>query len=134
MNINLTRWLGVDPAIFAAFGLIVFAVLLVLGWQIAAEDDPVRPRVFRGETVSDDSRRADVAGTIAERAGNNVVVQDSSGSVDVAVLPDTVIQTLVPEQVDGVQLGDWVFVGGTDDNVNSFIVKGVVVVDEAGVR
>jgi hypothetical protein len=134
MNINLTRWLGVDPVIFAAFGLIVFAVLLVLGWQIAAEDDPVRPRVFRGETVSDDSRRADVAGTIAERAGNNVVVQDSSGSVDVAVLPDTVIQTLVPEQVDGVQLGDWVFVGGTDDNVNSFIVKGVVVVDEAGVR
>ena len=134
MSINLPRWLGVDPVIFAVFGLIVFALLVLLGWQIAAEDDPIRPRVFRGETVTDDSRRADVAGTVAERTSDRVVVQDSSGSVEVTLRPDTVIQTLVPEQVDGVQLGDWVFVGGTDDNVNSFIVKGVVVVDEAGVR
>lgn len=134
MNMNLTRWLGLDPVIFASLGLIVFAVLVVLGWQIAAADDPIRPRVFRGETVTDDSRRADVAGTIAERAGDSIVVQDVDGTVEVEVPLDTEIQTLVPEWVDGVQLGDWVFVGGADDNVNSFIVKGVVVVDEAGVR
>lgn len=134
MNTKLTRWLGLDPVIFAVFGLIVFALLVVLGWQIAAEDDPIRPRVFRGEIVTDDSRRADIAGTVAQRAGDSVVVQDVDGSVEVALPADAVIQTLVPEQVDGVQLGDWVFVGAADDNVNSFIVKGVVVVDPAGVR
>ena len=134
MNASLTRWIGFDPVIFAGFGLIVFAMLVLLGWQIAAEDDPIRPRVFRGETVTDDSRRADIAGTVSQRVGDSVGVQDVDGPVEVTVPADTVIQTLVPEQVDGVQLGDWVFVGGTDDNVNSFIVKGVVIVDETGVR
>ena len=123
-------WLGVDPVIFGIFAVIVFGLLVILGWQIAAEEDSVRPRVFRGETVTDDSRRADVA----ERAPDGVVVQDPEGAVDVLVPLGTLIQTLVPEQVSGVQVGDWVFVGATDDNVNSFIVKGVVVVDDSGVR
>ena len=127
-------WLGVDPVIFGIFAVIVFGLLVILGWQIAAEEDSVRPRVFRGETVTDDSRRADVAGTVAEWAPDGVVAQDPEGAVDVLVPLGTLIQTLVPEQVSGVQVGDWVFVGATDDNVNSFTVKGVVVVDDSGVR
>lgn len=130
---KLSSWLGMDAAIFGCFGVLLFALLVVLSWQIAAEEEPIRPRIFRDQTVGDDSRRADTAGTVRQRVGDTIVVQGVDGSVDVVLPLDAVIQTLIPERVEGVQIGDWVFVGGVDDNVNSFIVKGVVVVDQAGV-
>ena len=101
MTSNLARWLGIDPVIFAAFGLIVFGILVVVGWQIAAEDDPVRARVFRGEAASDDSRAADFSGTVGESSAGSIVVRDLDGIVDVAIPLETTIQTLVPERVGG---------------------------------
>ncbi len=127
---NLTRWLGIDPIIFAAFALATFGLLVVAGWQIGAEDDPIRPRVFRGDIVTDDARVADSAGTISEADGDRVVIQDAAGPTPVSLAAGAIIQTLSPEEVADVEPGDWVLVGGIDDNVNAYIVQGIVVVSD----
>ncbi len=135
------RWLGLDPVIFTVFAAALLALMIVLGWQLGGEDDPVRPRLFQSETLIDDAPIADLAGTVANTtpAGSTsssvptATVHGADDPVDISIPGAAIIQTLEPEDVPGVEPGDWVIVGGIDDNVNSFIVQGVVVVADAEV-
>ena len=44
---------------------------------------------------------------------------------------DSVIEAMLPVWTDAVQPGDYIVVGGTDDNVNSFITTGIVIIPAA---
>jgi hypothetical protein len=121
--------LGWDPLIFSALALVVLVAALLLGWQLNNEDDPEPRRVFSGPTVNDDSPRADVAGVIGEVNGAVITVRDVDGPIDVTVSDTALLQALAPIDPSGVALGDLVIVGGIDENVNNFIVQGVIVLD-----
>ena len=136
---RLAGWLGIDPVIFTVFGAGLLALMIVVGWQLAGEDDPVQARLFQSETLLDDAPIADIAGTISNATTGDglteptATVREEDGPVYVSIPGATIIQTLEPETVAGVAVGDWVIVGGIDDNVNSYIVQGVVVVADAEV-
>ena len=106
---------------------IVFTATLVLGWQINDEDNPAANRVFDGESLRDDTPVADIAGTVNDVAGDLVSVRVGEELVPVRVSADAVIQQLVPITPADVQPGDWLIVGGIDDNVHTLILQAAVV-------
>jgi hypothetical protein len=127
----LRATLGWDPLLFGVLALAIFAIALVLGWQLNGEDDPEPRRVFSGPTVSDDAPRADVAGVIGQITDNIITVRDVDGPIDVTVSDSALLQTLAPIEPSDVQIDDLVIVGGIDENFFSYIVQGVIVLDPA---
>ena len=125
----LRTTLGWDPLIFSALALVVLVATLLLGWQLNGENDPEPRRVFSGPTVNDDAPRADVAGVIGDVNGAIITVRDVTGPIDVTVSDTALLQALAPIDPTAVALGDLVIVGGIDENVNNFIVQGVIVLD-----
>ncbi len=123
------RALGWDPLLFGTLALAVFVAAILIGWQASTESDPPPLRTFAGETVGDDAGAADVAGVVSDRRGDVITVQDASGPIDIALDGGGVIQTLDGIEPSDVRAGDWLIVGGEDDNVNTFIVNGVIVLD-----
>ena len=125
----IARISGVGPfgLLLLALAGLVFAVTLVLGWQVAKESDPAAGRVFVGETLLDDAPPADVAGTVSDVQGDVVLVRVDEALVPVRVGPEALIQRLIPISPAELLVGDWVMLGATDDNVNTLILQGVVV-------
>lgn len=126
MKLSIARP-GWNAILFGGLCAAVLGVSVALGWQLGSETDPPAARVFRGAPVSDDAPTAAIAGIVSEIDADSISVRDASGPIAVRVPPDAAIQVLRRVDTEDVQPGDWVIVGGIDDNVNTFVVQGIVV-------
>ncbi len=106
---------------------VVFTATLLLGWQIADEPDPPANRIFAGASLRDDTPPADIAGTISDVDGEVVSIRVGEDLVRVRVGPDALIQRLTPITPAGVRPGDWIILGGIDDNVHTLILQAAIV-------
>lgn len=119
--------IGPFGVLLLGIAAIVFTATLVLGWQINDESNPAANRIFTGAAQKDDTPPADVAGTVNDVAGEIVSVRVGEDLVPVRVGPEAVIQRLLPITPEQVSPGDWVILGGVDDNVHPLILQAAVV-------
>ncbi len=114
---------------------IVFGAALGAGFQWGGPDKQEVVRVFetsqQGRIKSDGSPTGDLNGFVTERSGNNWIVRVGDTLHTIRFRDDSVIEAMIPIWTDGVQPGDYVIVGGTDDNVNTFITTGIVIIPAA---
>ncbi len=111
---------------------LVFAAALGAGYQWGAPERSAPVRVYensqQGRVGSDGAPVGDLNGFVTERAGDawRVRVGDTQRSVRFG--GDAIVEALRRIEPDAVQPGDYVIVGGTDDNVNTFITTGIVII------
>ncbi len=114
---------------------IVFAAALGAGYQWGAPETPDAVRVYepskQGRIGGDGAPSGDLTGFVAERSGAEWIVRVGDRQRTVSFERGAVIESMRPIWTDEVQPGDWVVVGGTDDNVNTFITTGIVVIPAA---
>ena len=114
---------------------IVFAAALGAGFQWGGPDKPEVVRVFetsqQGRIKSDGSPTGDLNGFVTERSGDTWIVRVGDTLHTIRFRDDSVIEAMIPIWTDDVQPGDYVIVGGTDDNVNTFITTGIVIIPAA---
>ena len=114
---------------------IVFGAALGAGFQWGAPEEQEVVRVFdtslQGRIKSDGSPTGDLNGFVTERSGDTWIVRVGDTLHTVRFRDDSVIEAMLPIWTDDVQAGDYVIVGGTDDNVNTFITTGIVIIPAA---
>ena len=111
---------------------LVFGAALGAGFQWGAPDEQQVVRVYdttRQDRVGSDGAPAgDLNGFVTERSGNDWIVRVGDNLRTIRFRSDAVIEAMLPVWTDAIEPGDYVLVGGTDDNVNSFITTGIVII------
>jgi hypothetical protein len=111
---------------------IVFGAALGAGYQWGAPEKQEVVRVFdnsqQGRIGSDGAPTGNLSGFVTERSGDTWVVRVGDSLQTVRFRDDSIIEAMLPIWTDGVQAGDYIVVGGTDDNVNTFITTGIVII------
>lgn len=111
---------------------IVFGAALGAGFQWGGPSQQDVVRVFESDQQprvgSDGAPTGDINGFVTERAGDSWSVRVGDASQLIRFRNDAIIEAMLPIWTDEVQPGDYVIVGGTDDNVNSFITTGIVII------
>jgi len=111
---------------------IVFGAALGAGFQWGAPDRQEVIRVYdstqQGRIGGDGAPRGDLTGFVTERSGNDWIVRVGDNLRRVRFAGDAVIEAMLPIWTDGIEPGDFVLVGASDDNVNSFITTGIVII------
>ena len=111
---------------------IVFGAALGAGFQWGVPEQQPVVRVYdsavQGRVGSDGAPTGDLSGFVTERAGDAWIVRVGDELRTIRFGNDFVIEAMLPVWTDAVQPGDYVVVGGTDDNVNSFITTGIVII------
>lgn len=114
---------------------IVFAAALGSGFQWGAPGTQEVVRVYENEQQrrigTDGAPTGDLSGFVTERSGNTWIVRVGDSLQTIRFRDDSIIEAMIPIWTDGVQQGDYVVVGGTDDNVNTFITTGIVIIPSA---
>ena len=114
---------------------IVFGAALGAGFQWGGPQKQEVVRVFdtsqQARIKSDGSPTGDLNGFVTERSGDNWIVRVGDTLHTIRFRDDSVIEAMLPIWTDAVQPGDYVIVGGTDDNVNTFITTGIVIIPAA---
>ena len=114
---------------------IVFGAALGAGYQWGRPEQADIVRVYeasqQGEIGRDGGPSGDLTGFVVEREGDDWVVRVGDTLRRVSFSGDSVVEAMLPIWTDEVQMGDWVVVSGTDDNVNTFITTGIVVIPAA---
>ena len=114
---------------------IVFGAALGAGYQWGAPERPEVVRVFessqQGRVGSDGAPVGDLSGFVTERSGDAWIVRVGDSLRSIRFRDDSVVEAMLPIWTDEVLAGDFVVVGGTDDNVNSFITTGIVIIPAA---
>ena len=114
---------------------IVFGAALGAGFQWGAPEQQEVVRVFdstlQDRVGSDGAPTGDLSGFVTERSGDAWIVRVGDELRTIRFANDSVIEAMLPVWTDGVQPGDYIVVGGTDDNVNSFITTGIVIIPAA---
>ena len=107
---------------------IVFAAALGAGFQWGAPSESRFARVYDGRVGGDGAPAADAAGYVTQRDAETITVRQGDESLRIRFAADAEIEVLEPISAAEVGLGDWVVVGAEDDNVNTFVLKGIVVI------
>ena len=111
---------------------IVFAAALGAGYQWGAPEQPEAVRVYetsqQGRVGSDGAPTGDLSGFVSEQSGDTWTVRIGDNLRTVRFRDDSVVEAMIPIWTDDIQLGDYVVIGGTDDNVNTFITTGIVII------
>ena len=114
---------------------IVFGAALGAGFQWGAPQKQEVVRVYdtdqQGRVGSDGAPTGDLSGFVTERSGDAWIVRVGDELRTIRFGNDSTIEAMLPVWTDAVQPGDYVVVGGTDDNVNSFITTGIVIIPAA---
>ena len=121
-------------AVLTLIGAVVFALTTVAGWQLGGADGPDPVRVFAGTAADAADPPADIVGTVREAANGTIDVRTANGTSRLRVPSTAVVQVLRPITADDLRQGEWVIVGGVDDNINTFVITGVVVAAPDQVR
>ena len=108
--------------------LLVFGAALGAGFAWGGPDRVSVIRVYGGEGAPDGSPPGDLAGFVIDRDGDALIVRSGDQPATIGFAPDAVIELMHPISSEEVAVGDWIVVGGRDDNVNSYIVEGIVVI------
>lgn len=111
---------------------IVFGAALGAGFQWGGPEPQEIVRVYessqQGRVGSDGSPVGDLTGFVTERAGDTWIVRVGDSLRTVRFSDDSIVEAMLPVWTDDVQAGDYIVIGGTDDNVNTFITTGIVVI------
>ena len=111
---------------------IVFGAALGAGYQWGAPERPEVVRVYetsqQGRVGSDGAPLGDLSGFVTERSGDAWIVRVGDSLRSVRFRDDSVVEAMLPIWTDEVLPGDYIVVGGTDDNVNTFITTGIVII------
>ncbi len=111
---------------------LVFGAALGAGFQWGAPDEQQVVRVYdttqQDRVGSDGAPTGDLNGFVTERSGNDWIVRVGDNLRTIRFRSDAVIEAMLPVWTDAIEPGDYVLVGGTDDNVNSFITTGIVII------
>ena len=107
---------------------IAFAGALGAGFQWGSPDETSFVRVFDGSVGGDGAPQADVEGFITQRGADSITIRSGDQTIEVRLAPDAVIERLERIGLSQIELGEWVVAGGIDENVNTFIVKGIVAI------
>ncbi len=111
---------------------IVFGAALGAGFQWGGPEPQEVVRVYessqQGRVGSDGAPVGDLTGFVTERAGDSWIVRVGDSLRTVRFSDDSIVEAMLPVWTDDVQAGDYIVVGGTDDNVNTFITTGIVVI------
>ena len=107
---------------------IVFAGALGAGFQWGAPSENRFVRIYDGRVGGDGAPAADIAGYMTQREADAITVRQGDSEVRIRFAPDAVIELLEPISALETGLGDWVVIGAEDDNVNTFVLKGIVVI------
>ena len=114
---------------------IVFGAALGAGFQWGAPQKQEVVRVYdsdqQGRVGSDGAPTGDLSGFVTERSGDAWIVRVGDELRTIRFSNDSTIEAMLPVWTDAVQPGDYIVVGGTDDNVNSFITTGIVIIPAA---
>ena len=114
---------------------IIFGAALGAGFQWGAPDQQEAVRVYQtsqqGRIGGDGAPTGNLSGFVTERAGDAWIVRVGDELRTIRFRNDAVIEAMLPVWTDAVQPGDFVVIGGTDDNVNSFITTGIVIIPAA---
>ena len=116
---------------------IVFAAALGAGFQWGGPEKQDVVRVYENTQQrrigSDGAPTGHLSGFVTERSGDNWIVRVGDTLHTIRFRDDSVIEAMIPIWTDAIQPGDHVIVGGTDDNVNTFITTGIVIIPAAQV-
>ncbi len=111
---------------------IVFGAALGAGFQWGGPDRQEVIRVYepsqQGRVGGDGAPVGDLSGFVTERSGNDWIVRVGDNLRTIRFRSDAVIEAMLPVWTDAIEPGDYVLVGATDDNVNSFITTGIVII------
>ena len=111
---------------------IVFAAALGAGFQWGAPEQQDIVQVYEVDQQrrigSDGAPTGDLSGFVTERTDDGWVVRVGDSLRTVQFSDDSIVEAMLPIWTDHVQPGDYVVVGGTDDNVNTFITTGIVII------
>lgn len=111
---------------------IVFGAAMGAGFQWGSPDQQEVIRVYettqQGRVGGDGAPSGDLSGFVTERSGNDWIVRVGDNLRTIRFANDAVVEAMLPVWTDAVEPGDYVLVGGTDDNVNSFITTGIVII------
>ena len=107
---------------------IVFAAALGAGFQWGGADSDNFIRVLDAPVGTDGSPIADLAGFVTEVNSDGVIVRGDEAPVTVTFDRGATIEVLRPIAALDIGVGDWVVVGGRDDNVNTYILTGIIVI------
>ena len=114
---------------------IVFGAALGAGFQWGAPQKQEVVRVYdsdqQGRVGSDGAPTGDLSGFVTERSGDAWIVRVGDELRTIRFSNDSTIEAMLPVWTDAAQPGDYVVVGGTDDNVNTFITTGIVIIPAA---
>ncbi len=111
---------------------IVFAAALGAGFQWGASGEQAVVRVYdpsqQGRIGGDGAPVGDLSGFVAELDGDAWIVRVGDSLQTVRFANDAVVEAMLPIWTDAVEPGDYIVVGGSDDNVNSFITTVIVII------
>ncbi len=111
---------------------VVFGAALGAGFQWGAPEHQDVVRVFdpaqQNRLGGDGAPFGDLSGFVAERAGDEWLVRVGDSLQPIRFAEGAVVEAMLPIWTDAIEPGDYVLVGGADDNVNSFITTGIVII------
>ncbi|MDE2745528.1 MAG: hypothetical protein OXI41_06025 [Chloroflexota bacterium] len=114
---------------------IVFAAALGAGFQWGAPEQQDIVRVYevdqQGRVGSDGAPAGDLSGFVTEQSNLGWVIRVGDSLQTIQFNDDSIVEAMLPIWTDDVQPGDYIVVGGTDDNVNTFITTGIVIIPES---
>ena len=117
---------------------LVFAGALGAGFQWGGPSGSDVVRVFEGEAAerigSDGAPVGDLAGFVTEGSATSWTLRVGDDQRTVQFDGGSVVEALLPVTAEAAAVGDYVVIGGTDDNVNSFITTGIVIVPAAAAQ
>ena len=130
------RLSGIAPRLLIIpLAAIVFGAALGAGYQWGAPERQEVVRVYENSQQrrvgSDGAPVGDLNGFVSERSGDTWIVRVGDSLRTVRFRDDSIVEAMLPIWTDGVQQGDYVVIGGTDDNVNTFITTGIVIIPAA---
>ena len=114
--------------IIVPLAAIAFAGALGAGFQWGGPEERSFVRVLDGEIGGDGSPRGDLAGFVTQRDAASITVRHRDEPTRVEFAPGAEIELLEPIHPSEIEIGDWIVVGGTDDNVNTYITTGIMVI------
>ena len=107
---------------------VVFAAAIAAGFQWGGDAGDEFIRVLDAPVGSDGAPVADLAGFVTETNAQDIVVRADAAPITVEFAADAEVELLEPITAPDINPGDWVVVGGRDDNVNSYILDGIIVI------
>ena len=107
---------------------IVFAGALGAGFQWGGAESDEFIRVFDAPLGGDGAPAADLAGFVTEAGPNGLVVRAGDTPITVEFAAGAELEALQPIGGGDLEVGDWIVIGGRDDNVNSYILEAIVVI------